>query len=246
MIRVLGIVASPRRKGNSAFLMDQSLGAAAAVSPSEVEVEAYSLAGKNLAPCRACLRCKGLGGECAIADDFQVLRDKWMEADVILYSVPVYHMGVPAQLKCFMDRLGSSTSFYFKDCPEGPKLLKPVGAVVQGMHFAAGQELTMMAIIAHALIMGCLPVTGDQWQCYIGAGGWTRNDISHHALKDLHAEGEVSAKAVVAGAASLGRRAVELALLLQGGLRTRGDIVADQPVYAPALDTLADVGEGGH
>ena len=47
-----------------------------------------------------------------------------------------------------------------------------------------------MQVINHALICGCIPVAGDMWESYIGAGGWTLNQESRSALKDQYAAGE--------------------------------------------------------
>ncbi len=105
MIKVLGICGSPR-VGNSKFLLEEALDSAKAVNDN-VEVEYYSIRGKKFSGCVMCQAC-AKDGECIIKDDFQELLEKWIEADVILYSVPVYHMGMPAQLKAFLDRLGNS------------------------------------------------------------------------------------------------------------------------------------------
>ena len=46
-VRVLGIAGSPRRKGNSEFLLEQALEAAKSAAPEQVETEFYSMAGKK-------------------------------------------------------------------------------------------------------------------------------------------------------------------------------------------------------
>ncbi len=119
--------------------------------------------------CQACAK----DGECIIKDDFQELLEKWIEADVILYSVPVYHMGMPAQLKAFLDRLGNSlfgryVKNFSPDAVTLPRSLKVIGSIAQGAHIFSGQEHTITDLINHALIMGCVPVTGDMWEAYIG------------------------------------------------------------------------------
>ena len=244
MITVLCIAASPRRHGNSSFLAQLAADAAVAASPGEIDARVHSLAGAKIAPCRYCMRCKRLQGECSIADDFQELRDLWLQADSIIYSAPVFHMGLPGQLRCFLDRLGQSLCFRFPECPQSPKLMKTIGAIAQGQHMAAGQEQSITAILHHALIMGCIPVTGDAWECYIGAGGWTCDRSSPHALEQLSAENELGARAIVTAAESLGRRAAELTLFIQAGLAQRIDISATQPTYERALQALDD--DGSH
>jgi len=103
-LRLLGISASPRGKGNSYYLLTIACRAAEEATQ-DVETEIYTFEKKNFAPCVHCYGCRE-DGQCVIRDDFQSLAEKWFAADVILYSVPVYHMSIPGQLKCFLDRLG--------------------------------------------------------------------------------------------------------------------------------------------
>lgn len=130
-IKVLGIAGSPRH-GNSEYLLECALEAANGAAPDLVQSEFYGLVGKKFAGCLSCLKCADMKGECVQKDSFQELRDKWHEADVILYSVPVYHMCIPGQLRCFIDRLGNSSYCYYN--MSVPKVTKVVGAITQGMH----------------------------------------------------------------------------------------------------------------
>jgi multimeric flavodoxin WrbA len=227
-IRLLGISGSPRRRGNSWFLLEQALEAAANGAPVPVDAEPYSISGKTFVGCDSCYRCRDLG-DCRHKDDFQELRDKWLAADAIIYSVPVYHMNLPGQLRCFMDRLGNSLP-----APE-QKYLKAVGAIAQGAHLFSGQEAAMLDVVQHALIMGCLPVTGDMWQSYIGAAGWTHGRGDTRALKQLLAEGDPAARAAVAAATSLGRRVVQVALLVKAGAAVYRDFLAQDEAYEALL-----------
>lgn len=228
-IKVLGISGSPRRRGNSEFLLEQALEAAKGAAPDLVRTEAYTIAGKKFAGCTSCLKCADLKGECVQKDDFQGLRDKWYEADVVLYSLPVYHMCIPGQLRCFIDRLGNATFCYHN--MSVPKVMRVIGAITQGMHIFSGQENVMMQIINHALLMGSIPVAGDGPECYIGAGGWTSNDFEKDALKRQTAEGQLDAGMALNGARSLARRAVELSLMLKSGASMNRDRLKTDPMY---------------
>ena len=193
---VLGINGSPR-EGNSLFLLKEALQASREVDQEKVAVEEYSFRGKKFGPCVGCFRCvedKSLG-ECVIKDDFQHLRDLWLKADVILYSVPVYHVGIPGQVKCFIDRLGNTINRYYR--LTSPRFLKVIGAIAQGTHFAAGQELAVTFLLHHAVLKNCLPVSGDGWESYLGACGWTRTDRSKEALRKLHEGGDPDAEVAV-------------------------------------------------
>lgn len=228
-IKVLGIAGSPRRRGNSQYLLEHALEAAKAAAPDLVETESYSMAAKKFAGCTSCLKCADLKGECVQKDDFQNLRDKWYEADVVLYSLPVYHMCIPGQLRCFIDRLGNASYCYYN--MSVPKVMKVIGAITQGLHIFSGQENVMMQIINHSLLMGCIPVAGDGPECYIGAGGWTSNDFERDALKRQVAEKQLDATMAVKGTRSLAKRAVELSLMLKSGADMNRDRLDNDPMY---------------
>lgn len=243
-IRVLGISGSPRR-GNSVFLLDQALEAAREAGGESVEVRTYSFRAKKFGPCLGCGECEKLKGECAFKDSFQELRDLWLWADVVLYSVPVYHMSVPGQVKCFLDRLGNSLFFRYQDLlPPGAsaltKQMKVIGAIAQGCHTFSGQEHTLTDLINHALVMQCVPVAGDLWEAYIGAGGWTNNEVDTEALARQYQSGGVDAGVAVRAARSVGKRGVETATLLKEGAAARRAELARDPLYRPFLDRLEE------
>ena len=231
---VLGINGSPR-DGNSLFLLKEALQAAREVERERIQTEEYSFRGKKFDPCVGCFRCvedKSLG-ECVIKDDFQHLRDLWLKADVILYSVPVYHVGIPGQVKCFIDRLGNTINRYYR--LTSPRFLKVIGAIAQGTHFAAGQELAVTFLLHHAVLKNCLPVSGDGWESYLGACGWTRTDRSKEAIKKLHEGGDPDAEVAVKSSRSLGKRAAELALILRAGGKQMEEVLRRDTSYRPFL-----------
>jgi multimeric flavodoxin WrbA len=234
-VKLLGICGSPRKSGNSRFLLERSLASAEASLGEALKAELYSFAGKEIAPCKSCFRCVDLG-ECVFEDDFQELRDKWASADAILYSVPVYHMGVPGQVKCFIDRLGNSLGGQGESVS---KDLKTVGVIAQGADIFAGQEQVMTYLVNHAICMSCLPVAGDPCQSYIGAAGWTCNRLEKDSLQRLHSDGETDAQIAVAAAESLGKRVAQIALLVKCGGVACVEMLAADGSYGPFLGRLA-------
>jgi multimeric flavodoxin WrbA len=241
-IRLLGICGSPR-KGNSLFLLQQALNEAVSVYPDGVETETYIFGQTPFAPCDACGAHKRLKGECRLKDGFQQLRNKWLDSDAIIYSVPVYHMGIPGQVKCFIDRLGNSLSYYFTEHlgEEGepvyrmPRLMKAIGSITQGSHLFAGQEHAQAFINTHAILMRCVPVPGDLWESYIGAAGWTEVSPKVSALKALVEEGKPDAQITVRSVRAMGKRVVEMAMIIRDGLAANQEIFAEQPTYKPLL-----------
>jgi multimeric flavodoxin WrbA len=100
--KILVLLGSPRRKGNSAILADQiTKGAKSA----KAKVETIYLHGKTIAPCKACFTCQKKNSKgCSIPDDMQDIYLKLIEADAWVIASPVYWFSMSAQTKMFMDR----------------------------------------------------------------------------------------------------------------------------------------------
>ncbi|MFC1984020.1 flavodoxin family protein [Chloroflexota bacterium] len=99
-MKVLGIVCSPRKGGNTEILVEEALaGAREAGAQSEIVL----VAGKNIAPCDGCLSCRKTS-ECKIKDDMQPIYQQLEMADAIIFGTPVYLCNVSAQAKIVMDR----------------------------------------------------------------------------------------------------------------------------------------------
>jgi multimeric flavodoxin WrbA len=100
--RILVVIGSPRRKGNSASLAKQVAAGAREVG---AKVEAVWLQGMNIRPCTACDACrKKLKKDCIIKDDMKALYPKMKAADAIVIASPIYWFTISAQTKLFMDR----------------------------------------------------------------------------------------------------------------------------------------------
>jgi len=99
-VRVIGLAGSPRRNGNTEALLDKFLAGAAGCG---AQVEKVVLARLKVRGCVACDECHETGA-CAIRDDFQIVFDKLLNADVIALAAPLYMWNVPAQAKAVIDR----------------------------------------------------------------------------------------------------------------------------------------------
>jgi multimeric flavodoxin WrbA len=99
-VRVLGVVGSPRRGGNTEALVDEVLrGAEEAGGHAEKAV----LSEMNVQPCRACDVCRH-ACECVIQDDMAALIEQMRDSRVWVLGTPVYWWGPTAQMKAFIDR----------------------------------------------------------------------------------------------------------------------------------------------
>ena len=100
-MRVLGIVGSPRKNGNTEILMKEVLKVA---RDANCETEMFLMSEKQVAPCDACGTCFETGS-CVVQDDMQELYAMLERADAIIFGSPVYFGSVSAQTKAVMDRM---------------------------------------------------------------------------------------------------------------------------------------------
>jgi multimeric flavodoxin WrbA len=108
MNRVLGIVGSPRRDGNTHILVSHLLEGAREAGAA---AETVLLGDLRIRECNGCHTCRR-GKPCSKKDDMNALYPKIMEADSIVFGTPVYWYGPTALMKAFIDR------FVYFNCPE--------------------------------------------------------------------------------------------------------------------------------
>ena len=101
-MKAIGIVGSPRKKGNTEIITRHVL---KAVEEEGIETEIITLAGLDIRPCDACTACRS-GKECPIDDDLPPVYAKMKEADAIILTSPVYYGSATALMKALMERTG--------------------------------------------------------------------------------------------------------------------------------------------
>lgn len=99
-MKIVVLTGSPRRNENSAYLAEQFIKGA---KENGHEVFRFDCAFKQVEPCRACNRC-GMNGPCILNDDFNELRPRLIEADMVVLATPMYYFGISAQMKRVIDR----------------------------------------------------------------------------------------------------------------------------------------------
>jgi len=127
---VLGLQGSPRKMGNTQFLLSRLLDEAERLGARTQKVE---VARRNILPCKELVVCEKKGF-CPIDDDmkngiYALLR----EADVILLASPVFFYNVTAQLKALIDRCQTLWARKYR-----LKLADPAQKYRRGFLLAAG------------------------------------------------------------------------------------------------------------
>ena len=102
--KITVITGSPRKNGNSFAMTDAFIKAAEAKGHS---VERFDAAMMKIGGCHACETCYQTGKACSFDDDFNIIAPAILEADVLVFTMPVYWYSIPAQIKGVIDRIYS-------------------------------------------------------------------------------------------------------------------------------------------
>jgi len=98
---VLGLQGSPRKKGNSDFLLSLFMDQARLMGAQTIVIETDK---KHIVPCKEYTTCERKGF-CPIKDDMKYeIYGLLREADIVVAASPVFFFNVTAQLKSLIDR----------------------------------------------------------------------------------------------------------------------------------------------
>ncbi len=140
-MKILGIMGSPRIKGNTDLLLDEALRGAAETG---AEVEKIVVDKLKITPCKeyyACLK----DGNCVIEDDMDDIYQKILGADAIILASPIFFYAVSAQILALISRCQAlwARKYVLKnlDIPERKGAFIAVGAT-KGAKLFDGPKLT--------------------------------------------------------------------------------------------------------
>lgn len=111
--QVIGIMGSPRRKGNTDLLIDEVLLGA---KEEGAKIAKVILDDLDIRPCKGCFACSKLG-KCVQEDDMNELAVQMEESSVWVLGTPIYWWGPSAQFKAFLDRWVSIRRTTFRGKP---------------------------------------------------------------------------------------------------------------------------------
>jgi len=125
---IVAIYGSPRRKGNTATLLKKAIEGA---RDSGAEVEEIVLRDLKISPCLEIYGCMQ-AGECAIKDDFQIVRDKILASQGLILASPVFFYAVSSHTKILMDRFQSLwvKKYWVDKTPKDQQIIKRKGLFI--------------------------------------------------------------------------------------------------------------------
>ena len=126
--KIVAIYGSPRREGNTATLLKRTIEGA---RDSGAEVEEIVLRDLKISPCLEIYGCMQ-AGECAIKDDFQIVRDNILASQGIILASPVFFYSVSSHTKILMDRFQSLwvKKYWVDKTPKDQQIIKRKGLFI--------------------------------------------------------------------------------------------------------------------
>jgi len=100
-MKVLGIVGSRRKNGNTAYMVQEALNE---IKSKEVETEMIFLGDYSIRGCIGCEGCKNTY-KCVILDDMQKIYPLILNSDAIVLGSPTYFYNITSDMKAFIERL---------------------------------------------------------------------------------------------------------------------------------------------
>ena len=156
-MKVIGISGSPRKKGNTEIGVRLAL---EEIEKQGIDVEFVSLAGKEVAPCNACMSCKKQP-KCVIEDDFQPIFEQIVEAEGLIVGSPVYFGSATPETMALLDRLG------YVARNNGNFLRRKVGGPIVVAR-RAGQNFTYAQLVLFYTINEMIVVGSTYWNIAFG------------------------------------------------------------------------------
>jgi multimeric flavodoxin WrbA len=135
-MNVLGISGTPRERGNSHILLEQSL---LPFRENGWDVTILRLRNLTVKPCNACDYCRIHKSECNIDDDMRLFYDSFRKCKALIVASPVYSRNIFAQLMAVFDR-------HYAVNIERPLEGKVGGAIAVGAGEGDGSAITISAI----------------------------------------------------------------------------------------------------
>lgn len=133
-MQLLAINGSPRKKWNTATLLEKAMEGAAAQGAETELIHLYDLKFRG---CISCFACKTKDGEsygrCGVKDDLTPLLEKIVKADALVLGSPIYFGSVTGEMQSFLERL----QFPFLTYTDPPASIFP-GNIRTGFIFTLG------------------------------------------------------------------------------------------------------------
>jgi len=191
--KLVAIYGSPRRQGNTAALLKKAIEGA---RDSGVDVEEIVLRDLKISPCLEIYGCMQ-AGECAIKDDFQMVRDKIKHAQGLILASPVFFYSVSSHTKILMDRFQSLwvKKYWVDKIPKDEQTIKRKGLFIS-VGATKGKKLFDGMLLSVRYFFDVLDM--ELWKALLYRQLDFQDDVLKHPeyLEETYTAGKAFARAI--------------------------------------------------
>lgn len=172
-MKILGIVGSHKRNGNSFQMVKIAMEAVKEIEPL-IETDIIQLADMRIESCRVCQSCRKTNLRCIIEeDDLQMIYERMRSADGIMFSSPLY-FPIPSKMVALMERV---VSLHWSKMEEDKNFISPLAgkpACLFSTSAGAPVNLVLFHLIEFVTFLQMRLLTMKEWPCYGVApcAGW--------------------------------------------------------------------------
>jgi multimeric flavodoxin WrbA len=168
-MKVLCIVGSPRKDGNTNALVGHAAGV---LKEKGIDVEVLHVSDYRIAPCTGCRGCfKGPDKKCVIQDDLEPVYNKMKEADGLIVGSPTYFGSATPDIMALLDRAG------YVSFANGRVFDRKVGGTA-AIARRAGHCFTNVQLLQWFMINGFIVPGSLYWNVAL-AGAQGAKDLDH-------------------------------------------------------------------
>ena len=193
MNKIIAIYGSPRRKGNTALLLDRAVQGA---EEAGAAVEQIVLRDLKISPCLEIYGCRETG-RCVIQDDFQKVYDLLQQCQGVMLASPIFFYTVSAQTKILMDRCQSFwvKKYWIDQVPFGKQNYARKGLFIS-VGATSGKKLFDGALQTVKYFFDVLDM--ELWQALLYRGLDFEGDVLKHPeyLEEAFSQGKAFAQAL--------------------------------------------------
>lgn len=183
--KVLVLNGSPKRKFSNTMVITNAF-LSGLNEEKDMDIEVIEVSSLHIKPCLGCLSCWGrTAGTCVIQDDdVHTIKEKILNADIIIASYPLYYFSMPGIMKVLTDRLLCMMETY-----KGQKA--PIdGASFHGLRYPdENKRFILISTCAYTETKGVYQSLISQHDAIMGRGNYTAILVPQmKTLVDLHNE----------------------------------------------------------
>ena len=159
-MKILGISGGTKNGSNDAMCKEALMGVKEACP--DAEIEFIRLLDCELKPCTGCIACvgklmQGKESTCVLRDDFPWLRDKLLDADGVIFAIPIFEKRTTGQFLTLQDRFA------------GPAHDRGMNTVCKMIAEKSGNEGPDMRLFRDDKFVSFIGIGGSDWMTRMSA-----------------------------------------------------------------------------